>query len=151
MWELDYEESWVPKNWCFWTMVLEKTLESPLNSKEIKLVHPKGNQSWIFIERTDAEAEAPRLWPPAMKSQFIGKDPGAGKDWRQEKKGVTEDEMVGWRHRLNGHEFEQTLGNGEGQGGLVCCSPRGHTESDTAGRLTRARSTRELLLCQRHY
>ena len=102
MWE-DHKESWVPKNWCFWTVVLEKTLESPLDSKEIKPVHPQGNQSWIFIGRTDAEA--PVLWPPDVKSWLIGKDPDAGKDWRQEEKGTTEDEMVGWHHWLNGHEL----------------------------------------------
>ena len=103
MWELDYKESWVPKNWCFWTVMLEKTLESPLDSKEIQPVHPKGNQSWIFIGRTDVEAEAPILWPPHAKNWLIGKDPDAGKDWRWEEKGMTEDEMVGWHHRLDGH------------------------------------------------
>ena len=106
MWELGYKESWVLKNWCFWTVVLEKTLKSPLDSKEIQSVHPKGNQSWIFIERTDAEAETPILWPPDAKNWFIWKDPDAGKDWRWEKKGMTEDKMVGWHHRLNGHESE---------------------------------------------
>ena len=106
MWELDCEESWVLKNWCFWAVVLEKTLESPLDSKEIQPVHPKGNQSWIFIGRTDVEAEAPILWPPDAKNWLIGKDPDAGKDWRWEEKGMTVDEMVGWHHRLNGHEFE---------------------------------------------
>ena len=106
MWKLDHKESWAPKNWCFWTVVLEKTLESPLDCKEIQLVHPSGNQSWIFIRRTDAEAATPILWPPDVKNWLIGKDPGAGKDWRQEEKGTTEDEMVGWHHRLNVHEFE---------------------------------------------
>ena len=106
MWELDYKESWVPKNWCFWTVVLQKTLESPLDSKEIQPVHPKGNQSWIFIGKTDAETEAPGLWPPDVKSWLIGKDPIAGKDWRQEEKGRTEDEIVGWHHQLDGHEFQ---------------------------------------------
>ena len=105
MWELDYKESWVAKNWCFWTVVLEKTLESPLDSKEIQLVHPKGNQSWVFIGRTDAEAETPILWPPDAKNWLIGKDPDTGKDWRWEKKGMTEEEMVGWHHRHNRHEF----------------------------------------------
>ena len=105
MWELDYKESWVLKNWCFWTVVLEKTLESPLDCKEIQPVHPKGNQFWIFIGRSDAEAETPILWPPDTKSWLIWKDPQAGKDRRQEVKGMTEDEMVGWQHRLNGHEF----------------------------------------------
>ena len=106
MWELDYKESWTPKNWCFWTVVLEKTLKSPLDSKEIQLVNPKGDQSWIFIRRTDAEAGTPILWPPNVKSLLTGKDPNTGKDWRQEEKGMTEDEMVGWHHQLNGHEFE---------------------------------------------
>ena len=106
MWELDYKESLAPKNWFFWTVVLEKTLESPLDSKEIQPVHPKGDQSWIFIGRTDAEAETPILWPPDAKNWLIGKNPDAGKDWRQEEKGMTEDEMVEWYHWLNGHEFE---------------------------------------------
>ena len=106
MWELDYKESWALNNWCFWTVVLEKTLESPLDCKEIQLVSHKGNQSWIFIGRTDVEAETPVLWPPHTKCWLIGKDPDAGRDWRQEEKGMTEDEMVGWYHRLNGHEFE---------------------------------------------
>ena len=105
MWELDHKESWEPKNWCFWTMVLEKSLESPLVSKEIQAVHPKGNQSSVFIGRTDTEAETPILWPPDEKNWLIWKDPDAGKDWRQEEKGMTEDEMVEWPHRLNGHEF----------------------------------------------
>ena len=119
-----------PKIWCFEIVALEKTLEHPLDNKEIKPVNPKGNQAWIFIGRTDAEAEAPILWPPGAKSWLIGKDPDIGKGWKQEKKGMTEDEMVGWRHWLNGHEFEQTLGNSEGQGSLVCWSPWGHKESD---------------------
>ena len=130
MWALDYKESWVPKNWCFWTVVLEKTLESPLDCKEIQLVHPKGNQSRIFIGRTDAEAETPILWPPDANNWLIGKDPDAGQDWRQEEKGTTEDEMVGWHPRLDAHEFEETPGVGDGQGGLVCCSSSGHKESD---------------------
>ena len=125
MWELDYKESWAPKNWCFWTMVLEKTLESPLDCKETQTINPKGNQSWMFIGRTDAEAEALIHWPPYAKSWLIGKDPDARKDWRQEEKGTTEDEMVGWHHQLNGHEFEQAPGVGDGQGGLVCCRPWG--------------------------
>ena len=116
-------------------MVLEKTLESPLDWKQIQLILPKGNQSWIFIERTDAEAETPILWTADAKSWLIGKDPDAGKDWGQEEKGTTEDEMVGWHHRLNRNEFEQTLGDGDGQGGLSCCSPWGHKESDMTGRL----------------
>ena len=106
MWELDYKESLVPKNWCFRTGVLEKTLESPLACKEIQPAYPKGNKSWIFIWRTDAEAEYPILWPPDAKNWLIGKDPNAGKDWRQEEKGAIEDEIVGWHHRLNAHEFE---------------------------------------------
>ena len=105
MWELDYKESWAPKNWCFWTVVLEKTLGSPLDCKGIQLVHPKGDQSWVFIGRTDAEAETPILWPPHVKSWLIGNDPDAGRDWGQEEKGTTEDEMAGWNHWLNGHEF----------------------------------------------
>ena len=112
-------------------MVLEKTLESPLDGKEIQPVHPKGNQPWILIGRTDAEAEAPILWPPDVKSQLTRKDPDTGKDWRQEEKGTTEDEMVGWHRRLNEYEFEQTLGDGEEQGSLECCSPWGLKESDT--------------------
>ena len=123
MWELDYKESWAPKNWCCWTVVLEKTLESLLYSKEIKPVNPKGNQHWIFIERTDAEA--PILWPPDAKSWLIWKGPDAGKDCGQEEKGTTEDEMVRGHHWLNGHMFEQALGDGEGQGGVMCCSPWG--------------------------
>ena len=106
IWELDYKESWAPKNWCFWTVVLEKALESPLDCKEIQPVYPKGNQSWIFIGRTDAEAEIPILWPPDAKNWLTGKDPDAGKNWRLEKKGTTEDEIVGWHHWLDGHEFE---------------------------------------------
>ena len=139
MWELDYKESGVPKNWCFWTVVLEKTLESPLDSKKIQQVHPKGTQSWIFIGR--AEAETPILWPPDSKNGLIGKDSDAGKDWRQEEKGTTEDEMVGWHHRHDGHEFEKALGIGDGQGSLVCCSLWGHKESDTTEWLTFSLST----------
>ena len=123
MWELNCEESWTLKNWCFWTMVLEKTLYSPLDCKEIQPVHPKGDQSWVFIGRTDVEAETPILWPSDAKSWLIRKDSDAGKDWGQEKKGTTEDEMVGWHHWLDEHEFEWTLGVGDGQGGLVCCRP----------------------------
>ena len=129
MWELDYKESWAPKNWYFWTVMLEKTLESPLDCKEIQPVHPKGNESWIFIGRTDAEAEGPILWPPDGKSQFMGKDPDAGKDWRQEEKGMTDDEMIGWHHLLDGHEFEQALGVGDGEGILLCFSPWSCKES----------------------
>ena len=130
MWELDHKESWGPKNWCFWTLVLEKTLESPLDCEEIQPVHPKGNQSWIFIGRTDAEAETPRLWPPDAKNWLIEQDPDGEKDWRQEEKGTTENEMVRWHHWLNGHEFEQNLEDSERQGILTCCSPWGWKESD---------------------
>ena len=130
MWELDYKESWVLKNWCFWTVVLEKTLESPLDCKEIQAVHPKGDQSWVFIGRTDVEDETPILCPPDAKSWLIGKDPDAGKDWGQEEKGTAEDEMVGWHHLFNGHEFGWTPGVGDGQGGLACCGSWGHKESD---------------------
>ena len=126
MWELDYKESWVPKSWYFWTVVLEKTLESPLDCKKIKPVNPKGNQSWIFIGRTDAEADTQILWTPDVKNRLIGKDPDVGKDWRQEEKGTTEDKMVGWHHRLDGHEFEQAPGTGDGQGSLACYSPWSH-------------------------
>ena len=126
MWELDLKECWTPKNLCFRIVVLEKTLESPLDCKEIKPINPKGNKPWIFMEKTDAEAEDPKLQPPHVKSQLIENDSDSGKDWRQEEKGMTEDEMVGWHHQLNGHELEQTLGDGEGQGNLACCSPWHH-------------------------
>ena len=129
MWGLEYKESWLPKNWCFWTMVLEKTLESPLDCKKIKPVNPKGNQFWIFIGRTDAEA--PILWPHDVNNLIIGKDPDAGKDWRQEEKGTTGDEMIGWHHWLNGHGFGWTLGVGDGQEGLACCGLWSCKESDT--------------------
>ena len=135
MWELDYKESSTLKNWCFWTVVLEKTLENPLDCKEIQPVHPKGDQSWVYIGRTDVEAETPTLWPPDAKNWLIWKDPDAGKDWGQEETGTTEDEMVGWHHRLDGHGFGWTLGVGDGQGGLACCSPWGHKESDTIEQL----------------
>ena len=124
MWELNHKEGWAPKNWCFWTVALEKTFESPLDSKEIEPVNPKGTQSWIFIGRTDAEA--PILWPPDVKCWLIRKDPVAGKVRKQEEKGMREDEMVGWHHWLNGHEFEQAPGDGEGRRSLACCSPCGH-------------------------
>ena len=130
MWELDYKESLALKNWCFWTVVLEKTLESPLDSKEIQPVHPKGNWSWIFIGRTDAEAEALILWPPDAENWLIWKDPDAGEDWRQKEKGAAEDEMVGWHDWLNGHKFEQSPGDNEGRGSLVCCSPWSCKQSD---------------------
>ena len=135
MWEMDYEEGWVPKHWFFHTVVLEKTLESPVDCKEIQPVHPKRDQSWVFMGRTDAEAETPILWPPHAKSWLIGKDPDAGRDWGQEKKGTKEDEIVGWDNRLNGHEFEWTPGVGDGQGGRVSCDSWGHKESDMTERL----------------
>ena len=135
MWELNYKESWALKNWWFWTGVLVKTLESPLDSKEVQAVHPKRDQSWVFIGRTNVEAETPVLWPPDAKSWLIGKDPDAGKDWGQEEKGTTEDEMAGWHHWLYGHGFGWTLGIGDGQGGLVCCNSWGRKESDTTERL----------------
>ena len=119
MWELDCEEGWVSKNWCFWTVVLEKTLESPLDCQKIKSVNPKRNQSWIFIRRTDTEVEAPIFWSSDANNWFIGKDPDAGKDWRQEEKGMAKEEMVGWHHRLDWHEFEQASGVGDGQGSLA--------------------------------
>ena len=127
IWELDHEEGWAPKNWCFWTVVLEKTLESPLDYKEVQPVRPKGNQPWIFTRRTDAEAEAPILWPPDAKSQLTGKDPDAKKDRGQEEKGMTEDEIVCLHHQLNGREIEQAPGDGKGQGSLACCSPWCHS------------------------
>ena len=123
MWELDHKESWALKYWCFWTVVLEKTLESPLDCKEIKPVNPKVNQSWIFSGKTDAKAETPILWPPDAKNWLIGKDSDAGKDWKQVEKGTTEDKMAGWHYRLDVHEFEQALGVGDGQGSLACFSP----------------------------
>ena len=123
MWKLDYKESWGPKNWCFWTVVLEKTLESPLDCKEVQLVHPKEDQSWVFIGRTDVEAETPILWPCDANNGLIWKDPDAGKYWGRE-------EMVGWHHRLDAHGFVWTPGVGDGQGGLVCCVSWGHKESD---------------------
>ena len=135
MWELDHKEGWKPKNWCSQTMLLEKNLESPLDSKEIKAVNPKGNWSWIFIGKTDAEA--PISWPPDAKSQLFGKDPDAGKDWRHGEKGMTENKMVGWYHWLNGHKFEQTLADSEGQGGLGCCSQTRLSDWTTATKLQR--------------
>ena len=134
MWELNHKEGWAPKNWCFWTVVLGKTLESPLDCKEIQPVHPKGDQSWVFIGSTDVEAETPVLWPPDVKSWLIWKHPDAGKAWRQEK-GTTEDEMIGWHHWLNGHGFGWTPGGGDGQGGLAFCSPWGRKELNTTERL----------------
>ena len=135
MWELDCEESGVLKNWFFWTVVLEKTLESPLDCKEFQPVHPKGDQSWVFIGRTHVEAETPILWPPDVKGWLIWKDPDSGKDWRWEGKGMTEDEMVGWHHGFDGHACEQAPGVGDGQRSLVCCSPWGCKELDMPKRL----------------
>ena len=135
MWVLDSKESWPPKNWCFWTVVLEKTFASPLDCKEIHPVRSKGDQSWVFIGRADAKAETPILWPPHAKSWLIWKDLDAGKDWGQEEKGLTEDEMAGWHHQLDGHEFGWTPGVGDGQGGLACCDSWGCKESDTTERL----------------
>ena len=129
MWKLDHKESWAPKNWCFQTVVLEKALESPLHCKEIQPVHPKGNQSWIFTRRTDAEAETSIVWPPDAKNWLIWKYPDAGKDWGQEEKGTTEDEMVGCHHQLNGREFGWAPGVGDGQGGLACCGSWGCKQS----------------------
>ena len=134
-WELDCKEGWAPKNWCFWTVMLEKTLESLLDCKEIQPVYPKGDRSWAFTGRPDAAAETRICWPPDVKSWFIWKDPDAGKDWGQEEKGTTEDEMVGCHHWLNGHKFEWTPGVGDERGGLVCCSPWAHKELDMTERL----------------
>ena len=131
MWELEHKVSWVLKNWCFWTVVLEKPLESPLDCKGIKPVNPKGNQPWIFIERTNAEPEAQILCPPDVKNYIIGKDPDAGKDWRQEEKGMAGDEVVVCHHWLDGHEFKQAPKVGDGQGSLLCCSPWSRKKSDT--------------------
>ena len=135
MWELDYKESWGPKNWCFWTVVLEKTLESPLDSKEIHPVHPKGNKSGIVIGRTHAEAETPVVWLPDANNWLIWKDPDAEKDWKQEEKGTTEDEMVGWHHRLDGYEFEGAPGVGDWQRSPACCNPLGCKETETTEQL----------------
>ena len=135
MWELDYKESWELKNWCFWTVVLEKTLESPLDCKEIQPAHSEGDQPWDFFGRNDAEAETLVLWPPHAKSWLIGEDFDAGRDWGQEEKGMTEDEIAGWHHWLYGRESEWAPGVGDGQGGLTCCDSWGHKESDTTERL----------------
>ena len=135
MWELDYKESWLQKNWCFWTVVLEKTLESPLDCKEIQPVHPKGDQSWVFTGRTDVEAETPILWPPDAKGWLIWKNLDAGKDWRWEEKGTTKEEMFGWHHRHNGHGFGWTPGVSDGQGGLACWGSWDRGESDMTERL----------------
>ena len=135
MWELDYKESWGLKNCCFWIVMLEETLESPLDCKEIQPVHSKGDQSWVFFGRNDAKAETPILWPFHAKSWLLGKDSDAGRDWGQEEKGTIEDEMAGWHHWPYGHEFGWTPGVGDGQGGLVCCNSWGHKESDMTERL----------------
>ena len=135
MWELDCEEGWTLKNWCFWTVVLEKTLESPLDCKDIQPVHPEGDQPWDFFGRNDAKAETPVLWPPHEKSWLVGKDSDATRDWGQEEKGTTEDEMAGWHHWLDECESEWTLGVGDGQGGLACCDSWGGKESDMTERL----------------
>ena len=152
MWELDHKEIWVPKNWFFWSVVLEKTLESPLDCKEIQPVHPKGNQSWVFIGKTEAEAKTLILGPPDEKKWLIGKNPDAGKDWRQDEKGTTEDEMVGWQHQLDGHELEQTPGVDDGQGSLACCSPWGCKESDMTEQLnwTIQKTTSQMHLTPEH-
>ena len=135
MWELDCEEGWVLKNGCFWTVVLEKTLESPLDCKEIQPVHSERDQSWVFIGRNAAKAETPILWPPNAKSWLIRKDSDAGRDWGQEEKGTTEDEMAGWHHWLDGRESQWTPGVGDGQGGLACCDSWGRQDSDTIEQL----------------
>ena len=135
MWELDCEESWVPKNWCFWTVMFEKTLESPLDCKEIQPVHSESDQPWDFFGRSDAKAETSIFWPPHAKTWLTGKDHDAGKNWGQEEKGMIEDKMVGWHHRLNGHGFGWTLGVGDGQGGLAYWGSWGHKELDTTERL----------------
>ena len=135
MWELDCEEGWAPKNRCFWTVVLEKTLESPLDCKESQPVHSKGNQPWDFFGRNDAKAETPVFWLPHVKSWLIGKDSDAGRDWGQEEKGRTEDEMAVWHHWLNACESEWTLGDGDGQGGLACCDSWSRKELDTTGQM----------------
>ena len=148
--KLDYKESWVPNNWCLWTVVFEKTLESPLDCKEIQPVHPQGNQSWIFIGRSNVEAETPILCPPNAKNWLIWKDPDAGKDWRQEEKGTTDDKTDGWHHWLNGYEFEQALGDGEGKRSLTCYSPWDHKELDTAAQLNSKYGKGILQICL-HY
>ena len=146
MWQLDYKESWAPKNWCFWSVVLEKTLESPLDCKEIQPVHPEGDQSWVFVGRTDAKAETAILWPPDAKSWLIGKEPDARRDCWQEVKGMTQDEMAEWHHWLNGHEFEWTLGVGDGHGGLACCDSWCCKESETTEQLNWTEDASELSL-----
>ena len=135
MWELDSEETWALNNWCVWTVVLEKTPEGPLDCKEIQPVYSEGDQPWDFFGRNDAKAEAPVLWPPHVKSWLIGKDSDSGRDWGQEEKGLTDDEMAGWHHWLDGHKSKWTPGDGDGQGGLACCYSWGRKESDMTERL----------------
>ena len=146
MWELDCEDSWAPNNWCYWTVMLEKTLESLLDCKVIQPVLPKGDQSWVFFGKTDVESETPILWPPYAKSWFVWKDPDAGRVWGQEEKGMTEDEMVRWHHQLSGHGSGWTPGVGNGQGGLACCGSWGHKESDTTEQLNWIQHNK----CQEH-
>ena len=146
MWELDCEVGWALKNWCFWTVVLEKTLESPLDCKEIQPVHSEGDQPWDFLGRNDAKAEAPVFWAPHAKSWLIVKDSDAGRDWGQEEKGMTEDEMAGWHHWLVGRESEWTPGVGDGQGGLVCCGSLGRKKSDTTEQLNWTSSLNVVLI-----
>ena len=147
MWELDCEESLALNNCCFWIVVLEKTFENPLDCKKIQPVHSEGDQSWVFFARTDAKAETPILWPPLVKSWLIGKDSDAGRDWGQEEKGMTEDEMAGWHHQLDGRESEWAQGVGDGQGGLACCNSWGHKESDTTEQLNRTELNIPLCTC----
>ena len=149
MWVLDHKEGWALKIWCLQTVVLEKTPESPLDCKEFKPVNPKGNQPWIFIGKTDAETEDAVLWLPHAKSRLILKDSDAGKDWGQEEKGVTEDEMIGWHHQFNRNELEQTLGDSEGQGSLVCCSPWSRKEAERIEQLNNKRYRKDQVLVSR--
>ena len=165
MWELDCEEGWALKNWCFWTVVLEKTLESPLDCREIQPVHSEGDQPWDFFGRNDAKAETPVLWPSQEKSWLTGKDSDAGRDWGQQEKGMTEHEMAGWHHWLDGRESEWTPGVGDGQGGLACCYSWGRKESDTTERLNwtelnwplsksmgfKSRNVEYLFICLSHF
>ena len=149
MWELDYKQSWAPKNWSFWTVVLEKTLESPLDCKEIQPVHSEGNWPWDFFGRNDAKAETPVLWLPRAKSWLIGEDSDAGRDWGQKNKGTTEDEMTGWHHWLNGCKSEWTLGVDNGQRVLACCDSWGRKESDTTEWLNWTELKKFWILCPR--
>ena len=150
MWELDYKESWALKNWCFWTVLLEKTLGSPLDCKEIQSIHSEGYQPWDFFGKNDAEAEAPVLWPPHVKSWLIGKDSNGGRDWGQEENGATEDEIAGWHLWLDGLESEWTPGDGDGQGGLACCNSWGCKESDILGQMS-SRDFLHLQICSNSY